>query len=147
MTLAVLPRPGDTGLAMSQDNVELVRRAFHAHQRRDDEAVFPLCDPGIEIEDYPEMPSPTPYCGLRGVEEFFNDRRAVFPAQNVEVEEWIDAGESVIAVLHVRARGRQSGVPLDFRQAQVWTVQNGKLTRLRIYQEKVQALEAVGLRE
>jgi uncharacterized protein len=132
---------------MSQKNVEIVRRAFNAHQQRDDEAVLSLYDPGIEIEDDPEVPWPTPYCGLRGVQEFFRDRMAVFPSQHVEVEEWIDAGEDVIAVLHVRARGRQSGVPLDFRQAHVWTVQNGKLTRLRIYQEKSQALEAVGLWE
>jgi uncharacterized protein len=132
---------------MSQENVELVRRVYEAHQRRHDEAVFSLYDPAIEIEDDPEVPSPTPYYGLRGVKEFFRDRMAVFPSQNVEVEEWIDAGEDVIAVLHVRARGSHSCVPLDFRQAHLWTVQNGKLTRLRIYQEKTRALEAVGLRE
>jgi hypothetical protein len=38
---------------MSQRNVELVRRAFEAQQRRDNETVFALYDPEIEIEDDP----------------------------------------------------------------------------------------------
>ena len=130
---------------MSQQNVEIVRLAFQAHQRRDDETVFSLYDPAIEIEDDPDDTSPTTYCGFKGVRDFFRDRMAVLPQQAVEVEEWIDAGEHVIAVLHVRARGGQSGIPLDFHQAHVWTVQNGKLTRLRVYQKKAAALEAVGL--
>lgn len=132
---------------MSQENIEVVRRAFQAHQRRDDEAVLSLYDPAIEIEDDPTQPCPTRYCGFRGVRDFFRDRTAVFPSQDVEVEELIDAGQDVVAVLHVRARGRESGVPLDFRQAHVWTVQDGKLIRLRIFRGKAQALEAIGLRE
>ena len=132
---------------MSQQNVEIVRLAFQAHQRRDDETVFALYDPAIEIEDHPDVRRPASYCGFKGVRDFFRDRLAVFPLQDVEVEEWIDAGDHVIAMLHVRARGGESGVPLDFHQAHVWTVQNGKLTRLRVYQKKAAALEAVGLSE
>jgi ketosteroid isomerase-like protein len=130
---------------MSQENVEIVRRAFEAHQRREDEAIFDLYDPAIEIEDDPTVPLPTGYCGYKGVKDYFRDRVAVFPSQHVEVEEWIDAGDEIIAVLHFRVRGRQSGIPLEFRQAHAWTVQNGKLTRLRIYRGKSEALEAVGL--
>jgi ketosteroid isomerase-like protein len=132
---------------MSPENVEIVRRAFEAHQRRDNEAIFSLYDPAIEIQDDPSVPWPARYCGFQGVRDFFRDRMEALPSQDVEVEEWIDAGDDVIAVLHFRARGRQSGVPLDFRQTHVWTVQNGKLTRLRIYQKKVQGLEAAGVTE
>jgi uncharacterized protein len=132
---------------MSQENVEIVRRAFEAHQRRDDEAIFSLYDPAIEIQDDPTVPWLTRYCGFQGLRDFFRDRTAALPSQDVEVEEWIDAGDDVIAVLHFRARGRHSGVSLEFRQAHAWTVQSGKLTRLRIYRRKSQALEAVGLQE
>lgn len=62
---------------------------------------------------------------------------------DVEVEEWIDAGDEVIAVLRLRTHGRQSGVPVDFHQAHVWTVKDSKLTRLRIFQSKAEALESL----
>jgi uncharacterized protein len=132
---------------MSQENVEVVRRAFEAHQRGDSDAVFALYDRWIEIEDDPSVPWPARYRGFDGVRDFFRDRMAICPGDYAEVEEWIDAGDEVIALMHFRAHGRRSGVPLDFRQAHVWTVKDGKLTRLRIYQSKAEALEAVGLRE
>jgi ketosteroid isomerase-like protein len=86
---------------------------------------------------------PSRYRGFDGVREFLRDRLAIFMLSDVEVEEWIAAGDEVIAVLHFRTRGRQSGVPLDFRQAHVWTVKDSKLTRLRIYQSKAEALEGI----
>ena len=64
-----------------------------------------------------------------------------------DVEEWIDAGDEVIAVMHIRARGRRSGVPVERREWDVWTLRDGKLWRLRIYATKSEALEAVGLSE
>ena len=78
---------------MSQENVEIARRAFEADKRREDEAIFDLYDPAIEIEDDPAVPWPTGYCGFKGVKDYFRERVAVFPSQDVEMEEWIDAGD------------------------------------------------------
>jgi len=49
---------------MSQENVEVVRRAWEAFTRRDNEAVFRLYDPEVEIHDvfYDRV-----YQGLDGV--------------------------------------------------------------------------------
>jgi len=64
-----------------------------------------------------------------------------------EVDEWIDAGDDVIAVLRSLGRGKRSGVPVEQRQSHVWTLRDGKLRRLRIYPSKTEALKVVGLEE
>jgi hypothetical protein len=39
------------------------------------------------------------------------------------------------------------GIEVSARSTQVFTVENGQITRLRLFQERADALEAVGLRE
>jgi ketosteroid isomerase-like protein len=129
---------------VSQANVEAVRRAWEAWTRRDNEAVFRLYDPEVEIHDvfYGRI-----YRGLDGVRDYFREWVSVFDVVGSEVEEWIDAGDDVIAVLRQHGRGKRSGVPVEQRYSHVWTLRNGKLWRLRIYASKDEALKAVGLSE
>jgi ketosteroid isomerase-like protein len=134
-------------VSISKQNVEVVRRAWEAQSRHDNEAVFALYDPRIEIDPGPRVEGPTIYRGFAGVRAWFRDFFGAFESVDVEVEEWIDAGEQVVAVVHFSGRGRQSGVPIELREGHVWTVRGGKLVRLRVYPNNEQALEAVGLRE
>jgi ketosteroid isomerase-like protein len=134
----------DTARAMSQENVEIVRRAMEASTRRDNEATFALYDPEVELLGPVDG---AVYRGLTGVRAFFGDWFTTWDELTYDAEEWIDAGDDVIAALHVRARGRQSGVPVERREWHVWTLRDSKLWRLRIYATKPEALEAVGLSE
>jgi ketosteroid isomerase-like protein len=43
-------------------------------------------------------------------------------------------------------RGRD-GIEVTARSALVYTVENGEITRLRLFQERAEAFEAVGLSE
>ena len=129
---------------MSQENVDAVRRAWEAFERHDNEAIFPLYDPEVEVQ-YPFLDRV--YRGLPGVQEYFRDWLAVWDEFGSEVEEWIDAGDSVIAVMHSWGRGKQSGARVEERNAHVWTLRNGKLWRLRVYATRAEALKAVGLEE
>ena len=63
-------------------------------------------------------------------------------------EEIIEVDESrVIAVNHVRMRGRGSGIEVDAVGAQLWTISEGKGRSIKLYQSKADALEAAGLSE
>jgi ketosteroid isomerase-like protein len=64
-----------------------------------------------------------------------------------EPEKFIDAGDRVVAILRVHAKGRGSGVDIERLDGAVWTLREGKLIRLDYYGSKAAALEAVGLRE
>ena len=129
---------------MSQENVDVVRLALEASTRRDNEATFALYDPEVEIYG---LVDGAVYRGLSGVRVFFRDWFAAWRELSYDAEEWIDAGDDVIAALHVQARGRQSGVPVERREWHVWTLRGSKLWRLRVYATKTESLEAVGLPE
>jgi uncharacterized protein len=64
-----------------------------------------------------------------------------------EVEEWIDTGDHVIAMVRSYGRGKRSGVPVDMLEAHLWTVRDGKLRRLQTFSTKAEALDALGLSE
>jgi ketosteroid isomerase-like protein len=79
----------------------------------------------------------TIYRGLTGVRDFIRAWLGAWEEFSTDAEEWVDAGDDVIAVVHDRARGKRSGVQVERRQWHVWTVRNGKLQRLRIYRDKI----------
>jgi ketosteroid isomerase-like protein len=133
---------------MSQENVEIVRRAWEASVRRDNNAAFVLYDPEIEIDLRNEQRvGASVYHGLEGVQKYFRDMLSAFTEMTSEVEEWIDAGDQVIAMVRSYGRGRRSGVPVDMLEAHLWTVRDGKLRRLQAFATKAEALEAAGLSE
>jgi ketosteroid isomerase-like protein len=68
-------------------------------------------------------------------------------AREDEVEERIDVGEHVIAVVKLRGRGRSSGAEVETSYAGVWTIRDGRVVRVLWLPSRADALEAVGLRE
>jgi ketosteroid isomerase-like protein len=66
----------------------------------------------------------------------------------VEIEDLIAAADGrVVMLVHLTGRGRGSGVPLDFREANIFTIRGGRIVSVREYFDRERALEAVGLRE
>ena len=132
---------------MSQENVETVRRAWEAGLHHDNTLALSLYHCEVTGETTIALDSPTTYRGVDGMREFWRNALSVFTGFTSTVEEWIDAGDDVVAVLRWEARGKQSGVPVVKREAHVWTIRDGKLWRLRVYESRAAALEAVGLEE
>jgi hypothetical protein len=60
---------------------------------------------------------------------------------------YIDAGEWIVVVLRQRGRSKATGVPVDIRLGQVWTLQHGQGIRMQMYASPEEALEAAGLSE
>ena len=135
---------------MSEENVEVVQRAWEAAWvRKDNDTALALYDPDVQIDltAVPHVGQSRVYFGLEGVQEWLRDLLASFAEMKVEVEEWIDAGERVIAMVHNYGRGKRSGVAVDKLEAHLWTVRDGLLVRLQIFPTRAEALEAAGLSE
>ena len=133
---------------MSRENVELVERVLK--QARDDPTAFlEIVDDEARWEvsalDLPEGGGP--YRGKAGVSEFFRRWVGGFTGWDYEVDQLIDAGDSVVIHLRQWGRGKGSGVPVTDDFWQVWTIREGKLIRRTRFPDKAAALEAVGLRE
>jgi ketosteroid isomerase-like protein len=132
---------------MSQENVELIRSALAAGDRRDMDAVLRLCDEDIVITQPPELPgAPAEQHGHRGVLEAF----AIWPEQwddyRVELLRIADAPPNkVIATMRTRGRGRQSGVEVEMDFSFVFTVRDARISEWRLFVREDEALEAAGL--
>jgi uncharacterized protein len=133
---------------MSRENVEAVRSVWDAYARRDVQAMQILCSPDIVITQPPEVPDSKQYEGLPGVAQSIEDWPRQWDDFQLDVVEVVDANESqVVAMTHQRGRGHTSGLELDFDVAFVHTMRDGKISRVDMFLDRDQALEAVGLRE
>jgi ketosteroid isomerase-like protein len=130
---------------MSRENVEVVQRALE-HFSATGEVLWDLVDPEIEVHDH-DAPDQGIYRGHAGFTRWLEDWGAAWADWSVEPQEFINAGESVVVVLRMKAEGRGSGINIDRQDAGVYAVRNGKVVRVDYYNNKRQALEAVGLRE
>ena len=62
-------------------------------------------------------------------------------------EEFLDAGENVVVTTHEVGQGRASGIEVDQRVFNVFTVRDGKIVRKVEFVDRTKALEAAGLSE
>jgi ketosteroid isomerase-like protein len=128
---------------MSQERSEVARAIYDAFNRGDMEAILELADPAISVEDHAVIDGTT-YEGREGVVQFLAFQAEAFSAQSVELEELIETGEEIVAVIRLRGEGPVSGVPLEGRFTHVWEIAGGMVRRLRVYATKQEALEAAG---
>jgi ketosteroid isomerase-like protein len=141
---------------MSEENVEIVRRVFEAAARRDSEAVLALYDPEVEWDVSRDPLSRDPRAGLNltpvfrgheGLRRFFGEWYEAWENVEDDYEELIDAGEHVISPVVGRARGRASGIAVEWTHSAVWTIRDGKIVRVVWLPTREAALEAAGVRQ
>jgi ketosteroid isomerase-like protein len=132
---------------MSQENVELVRAIYDAWDRGDPEAVFELIDPEVEWYGPPDVSGSGLSRGHEGVLESMTGWLSTWDEYHFEMRELIDLGDVVLTEGWQRGRGRGSGVEVAEGIFSVWTLRAGKAVRQRMFRDRQEALDAVGLRE
>jgi ketosteroid isomerase-like protein len=129
---------------MSQENVEIVRQGFEHFLRG--EQRLELLDPEVEVYDH-DIPDAGTYRGHEGFLTWLADWGEAWDEFSIEAERWMDAGDRVVFIFQLTARGKASGVEVKRRDAMVWAVRDGKPVRIDYYNNVSQALEAAGLSE
>ncbi|MCU1449932.1 MAG: hypothetical protein JWP02_2102 [Acidimicrobiales bacterium] len=129
---------------MSQENVEIVRRWLRAFA--DDEAVFrELTHP--EIEWAPFEDNHTISYGLAGAERIRNAWLDAWSEHRLEIEEMHDAGDDVVAMVHLIGRGKGSGAEVDVRLYGHVKLRDGRIVYVFEHEDHADALKAAGLQE
>jgi ketosteroid isomerase-like protein len=135
---------------MSQENVETFRRGADAYNRRDVEAVLATLDPRVEWHPLLQVllgGEATVYRGHEGVRELVRELDEAFSELRNDLSEVRDLGDRVLAIGHLRGRGKESGVVTETEIVWLVELKNGRGIRIREYLDPREALEAVGLRE
>ena len=87
------------------------------------------------------------YRGHEGVRDAFRDFFGAFVEIRVEVSEIRDLGDRIVAIGHLRTRGKESGVQTESPWGGMAEYKHGKAVRVWTYLDPKEALEAAGLRE
>jgi ketosteroid isomerase-like protein len=87
------------------------------------------------------------YEGAQGADDFFAEWGSAWDDWEVEIEAVHDLGDKVLAIVKQRGRSKLSGIPAEMRMAMLWTLRDGKYTRMEMYPDPDEALKAVGLKE
>ena len=132
---------------MSQENVETVRAAIEAANRGDLDAAFKDAAPSFEWDNTRAMNADTQgILTVSQAREAFKEALGLFGSVWIEINELIPIGDQVVVPHTFHVRGRD-GIEVQARSTWVFTMRNGTLERVCLYQEKEDALEALGLSE
>jgi ketosteroid isomerase-like protein len=88
-----------------------------------------------------------PSHGRTAIRDNFHRFASAWDHLQVSAEQFIDAGDRVFVAAHFRGRGRASGITVETRLYEVYTLCNHKVVRVDEFTDRDEALEAAGLRE
>ena len=134
---------------MTRDNVAVVREVY---ERFPDlaagdppDGVLDLFDPEVRLDQTRNVFNPASFEGREGVLRALATVRETWEQFRMEPERFVDAGDEVVVIQAVRARGLGGGVEVLGRSASVHTLREGRITRLTIYPDPDEGLRAAGV--
>ena len=131
---------------MSQENVQIVRAGIEAFNREDWEGVFKDMAPDLQF-DYSRAAGPS-----RGVYTLDQARGVIheivgiWESGRIEPHEFIEAGDQVVVPWTFCVTGRD-GIEVEARSTWSFTIRDGAVEHICMYQTRQDALEAAGLSE
>jgi len=128
--------------SMSSENVDLVRSAYRAFRRGDTRAVFGALDPGVEFTQSGEVPWGGRYKGADEVGVFLYRLTSAIDSK-VDPDQFVDAGDCVVAVGLTRGKALATGKEFEVPAVHVWTVKDGKILRFEAYIDNPRMLDAL----
>jgi ketosteroid isomerase-like protein len=134
---------------MSEENVEMVERAYVALTQGDAEVLREMAPPEFTVDFSRRQMDPFVLRRDEMLTFFEGQARETWEGwPTYEPKELIDAGDVVVALIRTSAQGKSSGVEVDARVWNVWTFRDGKPVEFKYFgEDRAAALEAAGLSE
>jgi ketosteroid isomerase-like protein len=127
---------------VSEANKELVRAGL-----ADVQVFWDMLDEYVvwDLRAWPTLDLDDIYFGRDAVIAGSRKYWGAWDEYEIEAEELFDAGQSVVAILHERGRGKGSRVPVERHHPQLWTFREGRIVRWESFETRSKALKAVEL--
>jgi ketosteroid isomerase-like protein len=131
---------------MSEENVEVVRRAYSEFLETGTFArEIAASDFVWDMSHYDGWPEQQVYQGVEAAERFMQEWTSAWVDWELQIDELLDAGDKVVALVRQRGRSKLTGIPVEVSLAKIWTLRDGKYARMDMYSDVADALTAVGL--
>jgi len=120
----------------AEENARLVQGAYEAFGRGEIEALAELMTDDVEWVnpgDPDDNPNAGTFKGKEAVLGWFGGLAATREYSTFEPREFIAQNDKVVCLVYTEATVRDTGRAFVSHEAQVWTFQDGKLTRFQNY--------------
>ena len=132
---------------MSRENLEVARAFFDAYNARNAEAVDRLLHPEAQITTLSTRAGMPDHWRQGTTDRYFEQLDEAWTKLRVEVEDYRERGEHVVALGVLRGAGMASHVEVVRDFATVLVVRNSRILLLDTYDNWQDGLEAAGLAE
>jgi ketosteroid isomerase-like protein len=120
--------------------LELVHTIVAALNRGDVDAMLAHMHPDFEWKPLEASPVARVCRGREQVRGYVEDWLSTFEGLRLELEDTSEVADQVVVMVRGHGRGRASGLQLDTRFCQVWTVRSGAAIAMEEYATREEAL-------
>jgi ketosteroid isomerase-like protein len=133
---------------MSEENVEIVREGYERFLATGEFVEDITTDDfAWDMSNFHGWPEQQVYEGVDGARAFLTAWLDAWDDWQMEIEALRDSGDKVVALVRQRGTSKAAGLPVEMSFAQVFTIRDGKQSRMEMYSDRDEALEAAGLSE
>lgn len=126
-------------------NLDVVRELYRSFRERDYEAFLRLCSPDLEWIQNEGFPRGSTKRGAQTVvEQVFKTFNHDWENWRFDIEEYLDAGETIIVIGTYSGVHRGTGKSMRSPAAHVYDLADGKVTRFRQFTDTKVIWDAMG---
>jgi len=138
----------DSSHRASRSASDLLHRFYESFNQGDLDSVLELCTDDVELYQDPDVVEMVAALTPRGQERIAQYLRGWLDSwsdYHARPQEFLQSGEQVAALTQLRARGKNSQFEIEVDMADVFTLRDGRIARFRLYIQRADALESLGL--
>ena len=125
-------------------NLDVLQRFVDAFNSRDVDLIVADVHQDAELHEWPEAPGSQSYRGPDGLRRALEVWFDAWESMQVEVTDIHEVDDRILVTLHQPAKGKGSEVEVEIDSYNVYTFDKGKVTRIELFLNRDDALEAAG---
>jgi len=115
-------------------NLEIVKELYRCFKEKDDDGFKEICDQNLEWRQNPGFPNGKTIYGADAViEHVFKGNRSVWENFKFNIEEFLDAGDSIMVIGQYEGRHHKTQKEMKTQAAHVYSIKNSKIVRFRMF--------------
>jgi uncharacterized protein len=125
-------------------NLDIVKRLYTAFSDRDQNTILQIFDPNIEWIQNEGFPGGGRHFGVDAIlNDVFAKFRSEWETWQAVVEEWLDAGDTIIALGEYRGTYKSTGKLTKAAFAHVYRLKDNRIIKFQQYTDTLKVAEAM----
>jgi len=129
---------------MTHSGIDVVQELYRVALANHGDTIAHLVTPDIVWEILDGFPHGGIYAGIPAIfGQFLPKLQADFHDWHAQPDEFVDAGDTIVALGHYSGTWKTNGVHIVAPFCHIWTLKNGKIARLRQFADTAKFVQAM----